>query len=89
MKSRPGKPGNEKEDKHGTVRIQPVQSEGEDVAVRSHPDPHRQHGPVLGAAARIRLRPGHHPGRDRTCLRVDHPENIEEASPEARFFSFF
>lgn len=89
MKSRQGNPDKEKEDKHGTVRIHPVQSEGEDVAVRSHPDPHRQHGPVLGAAARIRLRPGHHPGWDLTGIRVDQPENIEEASLEARFFSFF
>lgn len=88
MKSKREKPDKEKEGKDGTVRIQPVQSEGEAVAVRGHPDPHRQPGLVLGATARIRLRPGYHPGRDRTGLRFDHPENIEEASPGARFFSF-
>ncbi len=74
---------------HGTIRIQSVQSEGEDVAVRGHADPHRHPGPVLGAAARIRLRPGDHPGRDRDGVRLDHPANIEEASPRGSLLQFF
>lgn len=90
MKSRRGKPDKEKRrGTHGTVRIQSVQSEGEAVAGRGHADPHHQHDSVLGIAERIRLRSGHHPGRDGAGLLFDYLENIEEASLVGSLLQFF